>query len=116
MRSAHIHGVFAHEQIVALDQFDTHLLRQKRVLEIGAVVLTRSQQDNIRIIGARRRYRTKIVEQQIGIMFHRRNRLTREEFREQPHHHLAVFQHVGNTRRRAQVIFQHVILTLARTH
>ncbi len=49
-------------------------------------------------------------------MRHRRHAVAREQLRKQPHHHLAVFQHVRHARGHAQVVFQHVELALAGAH
>jgi hypothetical protein len=46
----------------------------------------------------------------------RRHAVAGEQRGEQPHHHLAVFQHVGDAGRHAQIVFQHVELALARAH
>jgi len=40
-------------------------------------------------------------------MIHRRHPMRREQFREQPHHHLAVLEHVGHARRHAQIVLEH---------
>ena len=42
-------------------------------------------------------------------MLHRQHRLRGEQLREQPHHHLAVLEHVRNARGRAQVVLEHVV-------
>ncbi len=63
-----------------------------------------------------RRHGAQIVQQQIGIMVDRRHAVAREQRREQPHHHLAVFQHVRHARWHAQIVFEYVELALARAH
>ena len=49
-------------------------------------------------------------------MLDRRHAVEREQLGEQPHHHLAVFEHVRHARRHAQVVLQHVELALAGAH
>ena len=46
-------------------------------------------------------------------MGHRRHTVLDEELGEEPHHHLAVLQHVGDTAGHAQVVFEHVVLAAA---
>ena len=48
------------------------------------------------------------LEQLLGIVLHRQDRQAVEHLREGPLHHLAVFQHVGDARGTAEVVFQHV--------
>jgi hypothetical protein len=49
---AHEHGLVLHEQVLALDQLDAHLLGEEGVLEVGAVVVPGREQDDDR--GCRR--------------------------------------------------------------
>ncbi|MNN16609.1 hypothetical protein D3C81_1297540 [compost metagenome] len=49
-------------------------------------------------------------------MRHRRHPVAREQLREQPHHHLAVFKHVRDAGRHPEVVLQHVELALAGAH
>ena len=56
----------------------------------------------------------EIGEQQVGIVLDRADALRREELREEPHHHLAVLEHVGHARRDAQVVLEDVELARAR--
>ena len=49
-------------------------------------------------------------------MLDRPDRLRGEQFREEPHHHLAVLEHVRHAGRHAQVVLEHVVLALARAH
>jgi hypothetical protein len=53
-------------------------------------------------------YGAQVVEQHVGVVVDRRDRNARKQIGEQPHHHLAVFEHVRDARRRAQVVFEHV--------
>jgi hypothetical protein len=68
------------------------------------------------IVDAVRRHAAEHVEQQIGIVLDRSDGLLREQLGHQPHHHLAVLEHVGHPGGRAQVILQHVVLALPGTH
>ena len=47
-------------------------------------------------------------------MLDRPDRARREELGEEPHHHLAVLEHVRHARRHAQVVLEHVVLARAR--
>ena len=48
------------------------------------------------------------LEQQRRILLDGLYRLAREKLRKEPQHHLAVLEHVGHARRRAQVVLEHV--------
>ena len=50
-RGLHVHDAVVHKQIAPLDQADAHLLRQERVLEIGAVVDAGREQHDAGIFG-----------------------------------------------------------------
>ena len=67
-------------------------------------------------VGGVRRDRAERGEQRVRIGLHRRDPVLGEHFREQAHHHLAVLQHVGDARRGAAVVFQHVEVVLADAH
>ena len=49
-------------------------------------------------------------------MVHRADVLLREELREEPHHHLAVLEHVRDPRGRAQVVLEDVVLAVGVLH
>jgi hypothetical protein len=116
LRGAHVDRIVAHEEVVAVHQFDAHLLGEEGVLEIGAIELARRQHHHVRIAYALLRDRAQVVQQQVGVVLDRGDRLAGEEFGEEPHHHLAVFQHVGHAGRGAQVVFEYVVLALTRAH
>ncbi len=84
---------------------------------IGRVERPRRQHHDGRI-GSRRfgRRGPQRMQQHIGIGLDRPDRIVGEQVGEQPHHHLAVLQHVGDPRGRAAVVFQHVEAVLARAH
>ena len=113
VRRAHVDGVVLHEEIRAFDQLDAHLLGQERVLEIRGVVRARRQHGHGRALLPGRREPVEIGEQQVRVMLDRAYPLRGEQLRKEPHHHLAVLQHVGNARRHAQIVLEHV--ELART-
>ncbi len=64
-RRAHVDDVVAHEQVLAFDELDAHLLRQERVLEVGAVVGAGRQQHDGRIGDALRRHALQVLEQDV---------------------------------------------------
>ena len=78
------------------------------MLEVRAVVRAGCQYRDGRVAHARGRHGAQVVEQHVGVVIDRCDRNAREEIGEQPHHHLAVFEHVRDARRRAQVVFEHV--------
>ena len=49
-----------------------------------------------------------VREQLVGIVLDRRDAVAREQVGEEPHHDLAVLQHVGDAGGRAGVVLQHV--------
>jgi len=107
---------FRRMQVLAFDQVHAHLLGQESVFEIGGVVHARGHDDDGRIVDAARRDRAQVLQQQVGIVLDRGDAVAREQVREQAHHHLAVFQHVGHAGGNAQVVFQDVELARAGTH
>ena len=56
----------------------------------------------------RRRHRFQRGEQFVRIILDRRDAVAREQFREKPHHDLAVLQHVGDAGGRARIVLEHV--------
>jgi len=58
----------------------------------------------------------QVLQQHVRVVLDRRDRLPREQLREQPHHHLAVLEHVRHARGHAQVVLQHVVLAGACAH
>ncbi len=94
LRRAHVCNLVFDEEIAPFDQFDAHLLSKEGVLEIGAVIGAGRQHDDGRIADALGRHGAQLFQQQVGIMLDRRHLVPGEQFGEQAHHHLAVFQHV----------------------
>ena len=103
---AHEHRFVAHEQILALDQFDAHLLGQEGVLEIGAVMGAGGHQHDRGVGDAGGSDAAEVVEQHVGVVVDRRDAVGREQLGEQPHHHFAVFQHIGDAGGDAEVVLQ----------
>ncbi len=83
------------------------------MLEIGAVVAARGEQHDDRVLRARRRHRAQILDQPLGIVADRRDALPGEGVGEQPHHDLAVLQHVGDAGGRAHIVLEHEEIALA---
>ena len=109
---AHVHKLVLHKQVLPLHQFHTHLLGQKRVFEVGAVVHAGREHHHGRFGGRRRAGRAQGLQQQIRVMRDRRDPVRAEKVGKQPHHHLAVFQHVANAAGHPQVVFKHVVHAL----
>ena len=59
---AHVHGIVLHEQILALDQLDTHLLGEESVFEICRVVRARREQGHFGPLLSRRRDAAEVLE------------------------------------------------------
>jgi hypothetical protein len=110
---AHVDETVLDEQVLALDQFHPHLLRQEGVLEVGAVVHAGREHHHRGLGRGAGGAGAQGIEQQVGVMGDRRHAVLAEQFGEQPHHHLAVFQHIAHAAGHAQVVFEHVVLALA---
>ena len=109
MRRAHVDDLVLDEEVAAFDQLDAHLVGEEGVLVIGGVVDAGREQHDGRIArGRRRRDRFQRREQLVRIVLDRRDAVAREQFREQPHHDLAVLQHVGDAGGRARIVLEHV--------
>ncbi len=116
-RGAHPHGIAAHEQVLALDQLDPHLLGQEGMLEVGAVVRPRRHDRHGRIgIGQRWRNGAQAAQQLRRIVRDRRDPVVMKQAREQAHHHRTVLEHVRHARRRAQIVLEHVELAFGDAH
>ncbi len=86
------------------------------MLEVGRVVHAGRHHDDGGIADAGRGNRAQVFQQHVGVVLDRGNAVACEQFGEQPHHHLAVFQHVGNAGGHAQIVFEHVKLAFAGAH
>ena len=79
------------------------------MLVIGGIVDAGREQDDGRVgRGGRRRDRFQRRQQFVRIIFDRRDAIAREQLGKQPQHDLAVFQHVGDARRRARIVLEHI--------
>ncbi len=108
-RRAHEDDVLVDEKIPALDQLDAQLVGQEGVFVVGGVEGAGGQQHNHRFgIADARRHRAQARQQRVRIVLNGRDAVLGEQIRHQPHRHFAVFQHVGNARRRARIVLQHV--------
>ena len=106
---------FCDEQVLALDQLHAHLLREERVLEIRRVERAGRHHGNRRAVLAGRRHGVQVLEQRIGIVLDRPDRLRREKLREEPHHHLAVLEHVRDAGGHAQIVLEHAVVAAVET-
>ena len=78
------------------------------MLVIGGVVdAGREQRDRRLARGAVRRDRAERGKQLVRITLDRRDAVAGEQIGKQPHHDLAVFQHVGHARGRPRIVLQH---------
>ncbi len=83
------------------------------MLEIGAVVAARCQQHHDRVFRARRRHGAQVFDQPLGIVANGRDALPGEGVGKEPHHDLAVLEHIGDARGRAHIVLEHEEVTLS---
>ena len=57
-----------------------------------------------------------VAEQVVGIIVDRQHGMLGEQAGQQPHHHFAVFQHVGHAGGRAAIVLQDVEILVVDTH
>ena len=62
-RRAHVHDVVAADEVATLDELDSHLPGEERVLEVGGVVDTRREQHHARVVDATRSCRAQGLQQ-----------------------------------------------------
>ena len=102
------------DEIATLDDLDPHLTSEERVLEVGRVVCPRGQEDDTRVAtGATRGNRTERLEQRARVLVDRANAVAIEERGKDAFERLAAFEHVADTRRRAQVVLEHEVAARA---
>ena len=106
---AHVDDVVAHEEVATLDQLDAELVGEEGVLVVGRVERPRRHQRDGRLgRRGRRREAAQRRQQLVGIVLDGRDARLGEEVGEEPHHHVAVLQHVGDAGRRARIVLQDV--------
>ena len=112
----HVDGVVAAEQVAALDEFDAHLPGQQRVLEVRGVVDAGGEHHDRRVgfVGGGRV--AQRPQQMRGVVADRAHPVRGEQIREDPRHRAAVLHHVGDPRRRAQVVLEHAERALRVAH
>ncbi len=106
---AHIGDLAFNDHVATFNQLDTELVGEERVLVIGRVVDAGREQRDRRIGGSGLgRHRFQGGEQFVRVVLDRRHAMAREQLREQPHHDLAVLQHVGDAGRCARIVLQNI--------
>ena len=100
--------VVTHDEVRAFDQFDTHLLREIGMLEVRGVVDARGQQHDVRRITRTRADRHQRVVELGGVVVDRQDVRGVEQFRPDALDDRAVLQHVRDTGRHPQVVFEHI--------
>ena len=84
------------------------------MLKVGAVEAPRGHHHDARVI--HQRAFAQGLQEVARVTLHWRNVMLLEHLRIEAHHHLTVFEHVGDAGRRTQVILQHVVLTVVIAH
>ena len=108
-RGPHVDDVVAHEEIGGFDELDPELVREEGVLVERRVETARGQQDRRGVPAGRSgRHRAQGGEERVRVVLDGRDPMAGEELREQPHHHLAVLEHVRDPGRRARIVLQDV--------
>jgi hypothetical protein len=67
------------------------------MFEVGAVVGARCHQGDDGFLDTDGRHTAEIFQQDVGVLLNGGDAVGSEELREEPHHHFAVLQHVGDT-------------------
>ena len=111
-RGSHENAVTVDEQVAALDQFDSHPLREKAVLEIGGVVHARAEQNDGGVGHRFGRDVLQHIEQGGGVVVVGQHVVVVEERRKDPLEHLPVLQHVAHARRSSGIVLEHEILAV----
>ncbi len=106
---AHVGDLALDHDVAAFDELDAELVGEERVLVIGRVVDAGREQHHGRVGGrGARRDRLQGRQQLVRVVLHRRDAVAGEQLREQPHHDLAVLQHVGDAGGRARIVLEDV--------
>ena len=104
-------------QVMAFDQFDTHLVGQKAVFVIGGIIDAGGEHGHHRRAGGGRGGAGgKAAVQQFGIIADRFDPVAGKEFGEHLQHRLAVFQHVADAGGGPGVILEHIEFIIAGAH
>ena len=106
----HVDDVVVHQEIAAFDEFDSHLLGKKCVLEIRGVENSGRQQDDLRFVPRPRTgrgERPQRGQQCLRVVIDRAYSVVAEKRREDFLQHFAVRQHVGDAAGHAQIVFEH---------
>ena len=103
----HVDDVAVNHQVAPFHQLDAHLLREKAVLEVGAVVDTRREQHDHRIAHAARRERPKNLAQLGRVMRDRQHVMHMERMGERARHHRAILEHVGDPAGGPHIVLEH---------
>src|SRR6266481_7233339 len=86
------------------------------MLEVSRIMDPRGQQDHPRGGDMLRRKVFEHVPKFEGVVGNRTNACAAEDRGEKALHHLAILQHIRNPGRTAQVVFEHINLTIAMSH
>ena len=79
------------------------------MFEVGAVVHAGCEHHHRGLVPAGRSHAAQGGQQQVGVVGHRGHAVQGKQVGKEPHHHLAVLEHVAHARRHAKVVFQHMV-------
>ena len=100
-------------EVSAFHQLDPHLLREKRVLEVGGVVHARREQNDRRLGDVARPDVLEHLQELARVRVDRAHARGFEDARERALHHPPVLKDVRHARWTAEVVFEHVVATVA---
>src|SRR5207248_1585872 len=106
----HIADIVVDHQVTPLDQLDPHLLRQKAVFEVRAVIDPWRQQDHGWISIPARRQAPQDLDQFQRILVDRQDLAGLENLREGPRHYQPVLQHIRDTARRPDIVLEYQVI------
>ena len=101
-----------HHQILALDQFDAHLLGKEGVLEIGTVVDAGGEHPDGRLLQVIRGQVFEHLQQLVGVIVHGPDLRCLEHLGESAFEDLAIFKDVGDAGGATEIVLEHIEATV----
>ncbi len=107
----HVEHVVAAHEVATLDELDTHLPREERVLEVRGVVHARGQQHDARVVDAARRGCDQRLQEPRRIVGNGLHAVRGEQLGEHVGHRPPVLDDVRDPRRDPDVVLEHAHLS-----